>query len=151
MQLAVVEFARNKAKLKNAGSKELQPETPHPVIDLMEAQKQVADLGGTMRLGSFACDLKPGSRAAASYGSSRIDERHRHRFEFNDEYRSQLEDSGLVVSGVNPETGLVELVELKDHPWFIACQFHPEFKSRPGEAHPLFRDFIGASAQQVVP
>ncbi|MBM64923.1 MAG: CTP synthetase [Myxococcales bacterium] len=151
MQLAVVEFARNKADLEAAGSKELQPDTPHPVIDLMEEQKKVADLGGTMRLGSFACDLKPGSRAATTYGEDRIDERHRHRYEFNDQYRSQLEASGLVVSGVNPETGLVELVELKEHPWFVACQFHPEFKSRPGEAHPLFRDFIGASVEQVVP
>lgn len=149
MQLAVVEFARNQANLEAAGSRELQPDTPHPVIDLMEEQKKVADLGGTMRLGAFTCDLKPGSRAAQTYGEERVNERHRHRYEFNDEYRGQLESAGLVVSGINPETGLVELVELAHHPWFVACQFHPEFKSRPGEAHPLFRGFIGASSQHA--
>ena len=102
-----------------------------------------------MRLGAFTCDLKPGSRAAQTYGEERVNERHRHRYEFNDEYRGQLESAGLVVSGINPETGLVEVVELAHHPWFVACQFHPEFKSRPGEAHPLFRGLIGASSQHA--
>ena len=145
MQLAVVEHARHCASLDGANSIELAPETEHPVISLMEAQKQEADLGGTMRLGAYDCSLSAGSRSAAAYGQEQISERHRHRFEFNDAFRSQLEDTGLVIAGVHDQSGLVEVVERADHPWFVGCQFHPEFKSRPGEPHPLFRDFIAAS------
>ena len=145
MQLAVVEHARHCAALDGANSIELAPETEHPVISLMEAQKQEADLGGTMRLGAYDCSLSAGSRSAAAYGQEQISERHRHRFEFNDAFRSQLEDTGLVIAGVHDQSGLVEVVERADHPWFVGCQFHPEFKSRPGEPHPLFRDFIAAS------
>jgi CTP synthase len=144
MQLAVVEFARNQAGL-DAGSAELQEGVAHPVISLMEEQKKRSDMGGTMRLGAFACDVAPQSKTFAAYGAERIDERHRHRFEFNNDYRERLEEAGLSIVGVNPDSGLVEVVEVGEHPWFVGCQFHPEFKSRPGEPHPLFRDFVGAA------
>jgi len=145
MQLAVVEYARHVCGLTGAASAEFVPDTAHPVIDLLPEQKGVEDLGGTMRLGSYPCRLVPGTRAEAAYGQTMIDERHRHRYEFNNEYRETLTGCGLVISGTSPEDTLVEMVEVPDHPWFVACQFHPEFKSRPTRAHPLFRDFVGAA------
>ena len=153
MQCAVIEFARNVCSLEKANSAEFDkgkaPEdrTPHPVIHLMEEQKKIINLGGTMRLGGWACELRPGTRAAAAYGKASIQERHRHRFEFNNDYRRQFEEAGMVVSGTSPDGALVEMVELAEHPWFVGCQFHPEFKSRPLVAHPLFRDFVAASAR----
>ncbi|HAE91848.1 CTP synthase [Tissierella praeacuta] len=145
MQLAVVEFARNVAKLKDAHSSELNPETPYPVIDLMPEQKDIDALGGTMRLGLYPCKIKEGSKALEIYNDEIIYERHRHRYEFNNEYRDKLEEEGLIISGVSPDERLVEMIELKDHPWFIAVQYHPELKSRPTKAHPLFREFIKAT------
>lgn len=145
MQCAVMEFARNVCGLNGANSSEFDKKTQHPVIDLMAEQKKVTNLGGTMRLGHWDCVLQEGSRAFAAYGVSSIKERHRHRYEFNDAYRDQLTAKGLRVSGVSPQSGLVELIEIEDHPWFVACQFHPEFQSTPLKAHPLFRDFIKSS------
>lgn len=145
MQCAVIEFARNVMVLKDANSTEFNPETKNPVIDLMYEQKNVNDMGGTMRLGRYRCRLKVESRAYQAYRKQIVFERHRHRYEFNNEYRNKFEKAGLIVTGVNPEKNLVEIVEIKEHPWFVAVQFHPEFKSRPDRPHPLFRDFIGAS------
>ena len=145
MQMAVVELARHKAGLEGAHSSELAPRTDAPVIDLMPEQVGVTDKGGTMRLGSYPCVLLPGSRAAAAYGSEHIDERHRHRYEFNNSYRTALAEAGLVFSGLSPDGQLVEIVELEDHPWFVGVQFHPELKSRPNRAHPLFRELIAAA------
>ncbi len=144
MQTAVIEFARNVLKLGNADSHENNPDTPHPVIHLMEEQKRIMNLGGTMRLGAYPCALKKGSVARKCYGKDSISERHRHRFEFNNEYREQFEAAGMILSGLSPDGMLVEMVEIPDHPWFVGCQFHPEFKSRPIDPHPLFRDFVGA-------
>ena len=148
MQLAVVEFARNVCGLAGAHSAELDPSTPHPVIDLMPDQVGVTAKGGTMRLGSYPCRLKEGSLAAAVYGAQEISERHRHRYEFNNDYRERLEQAGLSLSGLSPDGRLVEVIELPDHPWFAAGQFHPELKSRPNRAHPLFREFIRAAKQK---
>ncbi len=148
MQLAVVEFARNVCGLAGAHSSELAPQTPHPVIDLMPDQVGVTAKGGTMRLGSYPCRLKEGSLAAAVYGAQEISERHRHRYEFNNDYRETLTKAGLVLSGLSPDGRLVEVIELPDHPWFAACQFHPELKSRPNRAHPLFREFVAASMER---
>ena len=145
LQVAVVEFARHAANLKGANSTEFEPETRHPVIDLMIEQKGMAEKGGTMRLGLYPCNLKPGSKAAAAYGEKRIEERHRHRYEVNNEYRDRLAKAGLVFSGMNPDKDLVEIIELDGHPFYMASQFHPEFKSRPTRPHPLFRDFVGAA------
>ena len=147
MQLATVEFARNVAKLKNANSEEFDPNTAHPVIHLMKEQEYVDQLGGTMRLGAWPCELKKESQAYRAYGSLEISERHRHRYEFNNDYRDRLCKKGLKLTGKTPDGMLVEVVELdkKKHPWFLGCQFHPEFKSRPWDAHPLFREFIKAS------
>ena len=145
MQIAVIEFARHVAGLTGADSTEFNPDTPYPVIDLMDDQRGKVQTGGTMRLGGYNCHLENGTKARALYGESDIIERHRHRFEFNNAYRGRLEAAGLVVSGVNRERGLVEAVELKDHPWFVACQYHPEFKSRPNRPHPLFAGLIGAA------
>ena len=145
MQIAVIEFARHVAGLTGADSTEFNPDTPYPVIDLMDDQRGKVQTGGTMRLGGYNCHLEDGTKARALYGESDIIERHRHRFEFNNAYRGRLEAAGLVVSGVNRERGLVEAVELKDHPWFVACQYHPEFKSRPNRPHPLFTGLIGAA------
>ncbi|MDZ7261838.1 MAG: CTP synthase [candidate division KSB1 bacterium] len=145
LQCAVIEFARNVCGLKNANSREFDPHTEHPVIDLMEAQKKVKDLGGTMRLGAMPCVLKRDTLAYAIYGTDRISERHRHRYEVNNRYRELLEKHGLVFSGINPELDLVEMIELRDHPWFVAGQFHPELKSRVLKAHPLFREFVRAA------
>ena len=148
MQCAVIEFARDVLGWSDADSSEFAPETPHPVIDLMEEQRTISDKGGTMRLGAFGCELKPGSLAAKCYGgASLIRERHRHRYEYNPRYREAQEAAGLKVSGVNPERGLAEIVELEGHPFFIGCQFHPEFQSRPRKAHPLFDGFIRAALE----
>ena len=145
MQIAVIEFARHVAGMDDANSTEFDPETPYPVIDIMPDQRGKVQTGGTMRLGHYDCRLTDGTRARALYGAEDIVERHRHRFEFNNEYRQRLEAAGLTVSGVNPERNLVEVVELKDHPWFVGCQYHPEFKSRPNRPHPLFAGLVGAA------
>lgn len=145
MQMAVIEFARNVLGLENANSTEMDPNTPHPVIDLMESQKHVTHKGGTMRLGSWKCDLIADGRALKAYGQSHIEERHRHRYEYNDRYRDQLEAAGLKATGINPDTGLVEIVELPDHPWFVGVQFHPEYKSTVANPHPLFVAFVAAA------
>ncbi|GGJ02513.1 CTP synthase [Alicyclobacillus cellulosilyticus] len=145
MQVAVVEFARHVAGLAGAHSSEIDPHTAHPVIDLLPEQKAVADKGGTMRLGAYACQLVPGTLAARAYQTLTLSERHRHRYEFNNAYRARLEAAGLRIAGTSPDGRLVEIIELPDHPWFVGVQFHPEFKSRPNRAHPLFRDFIEAA------
>ena len=150
MQMAVVEFARHVCGLEGAHSSELNPVTPYPVIDLMPDQVGITAKGGTMRLGSYPCQLVPGTRAAEIYGTDHIDERHRHRYEFNNEYRRVLTEAGLVLSGLSPDGHLVEMIELPDHPWFVAGQFHPELKSRPNRAHPLFREFIAAAKKKSV-
>ena len=145
MQMAVIEFARNVCGLANAASTEVDESSPDPVVHLMPDQRGLTDKGATMRLGSYPCTLKPGSRAHTIYGSAEIGERHRHRWEVNNDYRETLQKAGLVLSGVSPDDKLVEMVELADHPFYIACQFHPEFKSRPLEPHPLFASFVGAA------
>ncbi|MBD0330999.1 MAG: CTP synthase, partial [Thermoleophilia bacterium] len=145
MHVAVSEFARHVVGLEGANSTEMDPETPFPVIDLLPEQKGVEDLGGTMRLGAQAVELVAGTRARATYGEPVVHERHRHRYEVNNHYRPRLEEAGLVVSGTYQEGRLAEVVELPDHPWFVASQFHPEFKSRPTRPAPLFRDFVGAA------
>jgi len=145
MQVAVIEFARNVLGLEHANSTEMDPATPHPVIALMEEQKKIDQMGGTMRLGSYACDLKKGSKAALAYGKTKIQERHRHRYEFNNAYLEQLEAKGMLASGKNPKTGLVEIIEIKNHPWFVGVQFHPEYKSTVLKPQPLFVDFIQAA------
>ncbi|HBT46651.1 MAG TPA: CTP synthase [Peptococcaceae bacterium] len=145
MQVAVVEFARQVCGLEGANSAEFDPDTPYPVIDILPEQKEVAEMGGTMRLGSYPCRLREGTRARAAYGEDLVYERHRHRYEFNNAFRTHLTGRGMVISGTSPDGRLVEIIELEDHPWFLACQFHPEFKSRPNRPHPLFRDFVGAA------
>ena len=145
MQMAVVEFARHVCGLADAHSSELAPATAHPVIALMSDQVGVTAKGGTMRLGSYPCHLKEGSLAASVYGELEVHERHRHRYEFNNDYRQALTAAGLSLSGLSPDGSLVEMVELANHPWFVAGQFHPELKSRPNKAHPLFRGFVGAA------
>ncbi|MBW2464877.1 MAG: CTP synthase [Deltaproteobacteria bacterium] len=145
MQMAVVEYARNVCGLDGANSAEFDPDCPNPVVDLMPDQRGVKDKGATMRLGAYPCVLEPGSIAEKIYGSREISERHRHRFEVNNEFRDQLETGGLLLSGLSPDRRLVEMVELTDHPYFVACQFHPEFKSRPHEPHPLFSRFVSAA------
>ncbi|MBT3667805.1 MAG: CTP synthase [Opitutae bacterium] len=145
MQIAVIDFARNQVGLTDANSTEFNPDTPHPVIDIMGDQKKVKDKGATMRLGACPCALKKDSLASIAYGKEEVSERHRHRFEFNNEYRKQLEEAGLMISGVNPDRDLVEIIEVKDHRWFVAVQFHPEFQSKPNKAHPLFASFIEAA------
>jgi CTP synthase len=145
MHVAVSEYARHVVGLEGANSTEMDPETPYPVIDLLPEQKEIEDLGGTMRLGAQAVELAEGTRALAAYNELVINERHRHRYEVNNLFRPQLVEAGLVVSGTFQEGRLVEIVELRDHPWFVASQFHPEFKSRPTRPAPLFRDFVGAA------
>jgi CTP synthase len=145
MQCAVVEFARNVIGIKDAQSSEIDENAKNPVIAMMENQKNIKNKGGTMRLGSYTCDLKKGSKAAAIYGKSRITERHRHRYEFNNTYLEQFEQAGMIASGINPENNLVEIVELKNHPFFVAGQFHPELKSTVDNPHPLFVNFVAAS------
>jgi len=149
MHVAVSEFARNIAGMEGANSTEMDPETPYPVIDLLPEQKEIEDLGGTMRLGAQAVELADGTRAREAYGEAVIHERHRHRYEVNNELRPQLIDAGLVISGTFQEGRLVEIVELPDHPWFVASQFHPEFKSRPTRPAPLFRDFVAAALERA--
>lgn len=144
MQVLCVEFARHVLGLTDANSTEIDPNTPHPVISLLSEQKQVTNLGGTMRLGAFLCAIKPGSKAEKAYGKSRISERHRHRFEFNNAYQEACEQQGLVLSGILENGTLCEIAEIKEHPWMLGVQFHPEFQSKPTTPHPLFRDFIGA-------
>ena len=148
MQMAVIEYARNVCGLTGANSSEVDERTAHPVIHLMESQHTVTRKGGTMRLGAYPCSLSEHSLAARVYGKRKISERHRHRYEFNNAYRDQLTKAGLILSGVSPDESLVEIVELADHPWFIGCQFHPEFKSRPFDCHPLFKGFIRAAQQR---
>jgi len=145
MQIAVIEYARNVVNMEDANSTEFTPRTKYPVIDLMEEQRHINTMGGTMRLGKYSCYLNKGTKAMKAYGEDKISERHRHRFELNNTYRDELEQKGLVLSGVNKELDLVEIVELKDHIWYLGVQFHPEFKSRPNRPHPLFRDFVGAA------
>jgi CTP synthase len=145
LQCAVIEIARNLAGLQGANSSEFDPDTPYPVIDLLPDQRRVADLGGTMRLGLDPCRLQKGSLAERAYGDGLVFERHRHRYEVNNRFRRRLEQAGLVCSGTSPDGRLVEVIELPGHPWFVAGQFHPEFRSRPTRPHPLFRDFVGAA------
>jgi len=144
MQCAVVEYAKNVLQLPGASSSEVNADAENPVIDLMPDQKEISQKGGTMRLGAYACDVKKGSKAQKAYHSTKISERHRHRYEFNNEYLDQFKNSGLVPTGINPETGLVEIVEIKDHPWFVGVQFHPELKSTVENPHPLFVAFVDA-------
>ncbi len=145
MQLAAIEFARNVLKLEHADSQEFNPQSPHQVIHLMEDQKTVKDLGGTMRLGAYPCQLNAGSKAAKAYDTDTISERHRHRYEFNNDFRDAFTRNGIRFSGLSPDGRLVEVIELEDHPWYVACQFHPELKSKPMNPHPLFKDFVTAS------
>jgi CTP synthase len=145
MQVAVIEFARHVAGLEGAHSAEFDAATPYPVIDLMEDQKGLTDKGATMRLGAFACRLHADTKSAAAYGVEQVSERHRHRYEFNNAFRERLQQAGLVIAGTNPDRDLVEIVENADHPWFVGVQFHPEFKSKPRKAHPLFASFIAAA------
>lgn len=150
MQCAVIEFARSICGLEGANSTEFDPETPYPVIDLLPEQREVENLGGTMRLGKYPCLLLSG-HAREAYGEAEIYERHRHRYEFNNRFREMVQQHGLAITGTSPDGRLVEIVELTGHPWFVACQFHPEFKSRPNRPHPLFRDFIKAALGVAVP
>ena len=145
MQMAVIEFSRNVLNLHQANSSEMDELTPFPVIDLMETQKMVTKMGGTMRLGSWECDLSENSQAASIYGKNIISERHRHRYEFNNDFKEQIENSGMLATGFNPQTGLVEIVEIPTHPWFIGVQYHPEYKSTVANPHPLFLSFIKAA------
>lgn len=145
MQMAVIEFARNVLQLKDANSTEMNPATSNPVIDLMEEQKDITHMGGTMRLGAWDCAIEKGSLAYKIYGSTLISERHRHRYEFNDNYKEQIEAAGLKATGVNPDTGLVEVIELPGHPWFLGVQYHPEYKSTVASPHPLFVAFVKAT------
>jgi CTP synthase len=149
MHVAISEFARNVVGLEGANSTEMDPETPYPVIDLLPEQKEIEDLGGTMRLGADAVDLATGTRTFEAYGEPVVHERHRHRYEVNNLFRPALVDAGLVVSATFQEGRLVEIIELPDHPWFVASQFHPEFKSRPTRPAPLFRDFVGAALERA--
>ena len=147
MQCTVIEFARNVLGLKDAHTSEIEPNTTNPVIDLMPDQKNIANLGGTMRLGAYPCNLAENTFSKKAYGTNSISERHRHRYEFNNDYRVRMQEAGLVIAGTSPDSRLVEIVELKPeaHPWFVSVQFHPEFKSRPNRPHPLFKDFVKAS------
>ncbi|MAP70291.1 MAG: CTP synthetase [Candidatus Marinimicrobia bacterium] len=149
LQCAVIEFARNVCGLNNANSTEFNKKTPYPVIDLMESQRAIKAKGGTMRLGAYDCHIESGTKTYTAYRQKKISERHRHRWEVNNRYRERLEKNGLKVSGVNKELNLVEIIELSDHPWYVAGQFHPELKSRLSKAHPLFRDFIKASVKNL--
>jgi len=149
MQIAIIEYARDVLGLSDAHSAELMPKTTNPVIDLMPEQKGVKDLGGTMRLGSYPCVLKGGTKAAKLYGKKEITERHRHRYEVNNDYRAQLEAAGMTLSGLSPDGRIVEMIELADHPYFLGTQAHPEFKSRPNRPHPLFKGLIAAAVKKA--
>ncbi|GGC60659.1 CTP synthase [Pedobacter quisquiliarum] len=147
MQCAVIEYGRNVIGLENANTTEIDENTVHPVINMMEDQKNITNKGGTMRLGSYPCDIKKGTKAFSAYGKAHITERHRHRFEFNNQYLKQYEEAGMVASGINPDSGLVEIVELKNHPFFVGGQFHPELKSTVANPHPLFIKFVAAAME----
>ena len=149
MQAAVIEFARNVCGMKGANSSEFIPDTKFPVIDLLPEQKNVKDMGGTMRLGAYTCKIQKGTLLHKAYGLDQVDERHRHRYELNNDFRAKLTEKGLNMSGTSPDGRLVEVVELVDHPWFLATQYHPEFKSRPNRAHPLFREFVRAAVRRL--
>ncbi len=149
MQVMTIEFARNALNLAGANSSEFDTRTPHPVIDLMESQRDVTDKGGTMRLGAYVAQLKPGSRVAAAYGEEVVSERHRHRYEFNPKYRGRFEDSDLTISGESPDGRLVEFIELENHPFWVATQAHPEFKSRPDRPAPLFNAFVASALRRA--
>ena len=144
MQCAVIEFARNVLGLSEAHSTEIKEYTKDPVISLMAEQKSITNMGGTMRLGAYPCQVEPGTKAYEAYGEDLIEERHRHRFEFNNDYLDQFREAGMKPVGINPDSGLVEIVELEDHPWFVACQFHPEYSSTVASPHPLFEAFVKA-------
>jgi CTP synthase len=144
MQMAVIEYSRTVLGYEDANSTEMNEETSHPVISLMEEQKNITDKGGTMRLGAWKCTIKEDTLAYQIYGKTQIEERHRHRYEFNNKYKKALESAGLIASGVNPDTGLVEIIELKNHPFFLGVQYHPEYKSTVANPHPIFVSFVGA-------
>ncbi|WP_026955556.1 CTP synthase [Algoriphagus vanfongensis] len=150
MQVAVIEFARNVLNFEKANSTEMDPETPYPVIALMEEQKKIDQMGGTMRLGAYSCDLKKSSKAYSAYGKTKIQERHRHRYEFNNEFIKEIESAGMIATGKNPDTGLVEIVEIKNHPYFVGVQFHPEYKSTVLSPQPLFVKFIQAAIDKKI-
>ncbi|HVZ73975.1 MAG TPA: CTP synthase [Polyangia bacterium] len=150
LQMAVIEFARDVAGLKGANSTEIDPKTPYPVVDFMPEQRNITEKGATMRLGAYPCILGAGTKAAAAYGTTEISERHRHRYEVNNDYREALTSKGLIISGLSPDRRLVEMIELPNHPYFVGCQFHPEFKSRPQAPHPLFQSFIAAALHERV-
>ncbi len=145
MQVAIIEFARNVCHLDDSNSSEFAPECSNPVVSLMESQQHVKDMGGTMRLGAYPCRLRPGSKAAEIYGVPEVSERHRHRYEVSNQFRELFQEHGMRLSGLSPDGSLVEMVELADHPHFVACQFHPELKSRPTRPHPLFASFVAAA------
>lgn len=147
MQIAIIEFARHVLGMNGANSAEINPDTPFPVIDILPEQKEVTDMGGTMRLGQYPCTLNPESKSYELYGASMIYERHRHRYEVNNDYRNDLLSGGMIFAGTSPDNHIVEMVEIPNHPWFVACQFHPEFKSRPNKPHPLFRGFVTAASK----
>ena len=149
MQIAIIEFARNVLGLDGANSAEINPETKYPVIDILPEQKDVEEMGGTMRLGKYPCVINPESKAFKLYNESMIYERHRHRYEVNNDYRNELEKGGMIFAGTSPDNHIVEMVEIPNHPWFVAGQFHPEFKSRPNKPHPLFRGFVTAAAEHL--
>ncbi|MFW2376212.1 MAG: glutamine amidotransferase-related protein, partial [Cellulophaga baltica] len=151
MQMAVIEFSRNVLGYTDATSTEMLESTEHPVINLMEAQKNITNKGGTMRLGSWDCELKKGSLASKIYhGATEISERHRHRYEFNNDYKEEIEKAGMIASGINKETGLVEIVEIPTHPWFVGVQYHPEYKSTVLNPHPLFVGFVKAALDHKI-
>jgi CTP synthase len=145
MQCALIEFARNVCKLEGAHSREFDDTTPHPVVDLLATQKTITSMGGTMRLGAYTCRLNEESKSAQCYGATQVSERHRHRYEVNNRYRAMFEEHGLLLAGTSLDNKLVEMIEIPEHPWYVGCQFHPEFKSRPLHPHPLFQGFINAS------
>jgi len=145
MQIAIIEFARNVAGMKGANTKEIAPDTPYPVIDFLPGQNEFSILGGTLRLGQYPCKLLKGSKAREVYLLDEISERHRHRYEVNNDYREALVEKGLLICGTSPNGNIVEMIELPNHPWYVACQFHPEFKSRPNRPHPLFLGLMKAA------
>lgn len=148
LQCAIIEFARNVLGKKKANSTEMVAKTSYPVIDLMEDQKAVTKMGGTMRLGAYTCQIKKGTKAYQVYGTTKVQERHRHRYEFNSKFLEEFENAGMIASGINPDTNLVEIMELKDHPWFIGTQYHPELKSTVKDPHPLFVKFVKVALER---
>lgn len=149
MQIAIIEFARNVLNMQGANSAEINPKTPFPLIDILPEKKNISNLGGTLRLGQYPCILNEKSKSYQLYGEKEIFERHRHRYEVNNDYRDSLLQGGIIFAGTSPDNHIVEMIELPDHPWFVACQFHPEFKSRPNKPHPLFRGFVTAAAERM--